>query len=104
MKTLILKILDLILSPLTFLFAKFFRFIRLKGVTRMTISRAIFRKVGVFPVTNHYYDPMPDFKNLNLIDKPMPHPTIKIDYDRIFTFSENLSYKSETENINMISY
>lgn len=100
MKAFILKIIDLLTAPFTYLAAKFFGFIRHKGVSRMVVSRAIFRRTGVFPVTNHYYDPLPDVTSLKYLDEPKFNSSITIDYEKIFSMVENLKYKKETSNIN----
>ncbi len=100
MKTLILRIIDFIMSPLTYFVSKYFKFVRFKGVSRMIFSRAIFRRVGVFPITNHYYDPMPDVMKLKLLNKPDFNLSINIDYKKIFSFIEKFKYVSEVQNIN----
>lgn len=49
---------DVVLAPLVFLAACLLGLVRRVGVYRMTISRAIFRRVGVFPIRDHYYEPL----------------------------------------------
>ena len=49
---------DMLLAPLTFLAACLLKLVRRVGVYRMTVSRAILRRVGVFPIRDHYYEPM----------------------------------------------
>ena len=49
---------DLLLSPFTLLAALWLRLVRRIGVHRMKISRAVFRSVGVFPIHDHYYEPL----------------------------------------------
>lgn len=49
---------DIVLAPLVFLAACLLKLVRRVGVYRMTISRAILRKVGVFPIRDHYYEPL----------------------------------------------
>lgn len=48
---------DVALLPLTFLSALWLKLIRRVGVYRMRASRALFNKVGVFPIRDHYYEP-----------------------------------------------
>lgn len=49
---------DLLLAPLVFLAACLMKLVRRIGVYRMKVSRAILRGVGVFPIRDHYYEPM----------------------------------------------
>jgi len=49
---------DILLTPLTFLSALWYKFIISKGIKFFPASKAIFMKVGVLPVIDHYYYPM----------------------------------------------
>jgi predicted O-methyltransferase YrrM len=49
---------DVMLSPLVLLAALLLKLVRRVGVYRMTVSRAILNKVGVFPIRDHYYEPL----------------------------------------------
>ena len=55
---------DLLLAPLVLLAAGLMKLVRRVGVYRMTVSRAILRAVGVFPIRDHYYEPMFDPRQL----------------------------------------
>ena len=56
--TLVVPALDWLLAPVVFCSALLLKAIRRVGVYRMTVSRAIFFRVGVFPIRDHYYEPM----------------------------------------------
>jgi hypothetical protein len=49
---------DLVLSPVTFFSALWFKFIRSGTVKSMPVSNAIFMYIGVLPIRDHYYQPM----------------------------------------------
>ncbi|HEY2649775.1 MAG TPA: class I SAM-dependent methyltransferase [Puia sp.] len=53
-------ILDILLSPFTFLASLLLFGIRKMRIVNMPVSKWIFKKVGVFPITNHYYEPLFD--------------------------------------------
>ena len=53
-----LRIADVLASPLVLLSALLMREIRYRGVSRLPVSKAILLKVGVFPIRDHYYEPM----------------------------------------------
>jgi len=62
------KILDILFSPLTLISALWLRFIR-QSIVKFweddsLVSKAIFNKVGVFPVLDHYYEPRFNYKKL----------------------------------------
>jgi len=50
--------LDLVLWPFTLLSAVFLLLLRKAGIGHLPFSRKVLFGVGVFPITNHYYDPM----------------------------------------------
>jgi hypothetical protein len=56
-----IKLLDIILTPITFFASIWLKLIRRYNVglfrSRSNISKKIFEFVGVFPVTDHYYEP-----------------------------------------------
>lgn len=58
MKQLIIRLADAILAPFTVLSSVLLKRIRVLGVDRMPTSRKIFETVGVFPIQDHYYEPM----------------------------------------------
>lgn len=63
---LVIPVGDVVLAPLVFLAACLLSLVRRVGVYRMTISRAIFHRVGVFPIRDHYYEPMFHPRHLRL--------------------------------------
>lgn len=58
MKSVVYRIFDLILIPVTFLFAHYFRIMRKRNFNSMPLSKKIMFSVGVFPILDHYYEPM----------------------------------------------
>jgi predicted O-methyltransferase YrrM len=59
-------VLDILLSPFTFLSSILLFGIRKMRIANMPVSKWIFKKVGVFPITNHYYEPLFDERHLKL--------------------------------------
>ncbi len=49
---------DIVLSPLTFLGAVYFFILKRFGLKQLRITRYIFNKVGMFPIVDHYYEPL----------------------------------------------
>jgi hypothetical protein len=54
----VLRVLDFLLFPFTLVAAVWMKAIRICGVHRMPVSRKILMSVGVFPVRDHYYEPL----------------------------------------------
>src|SRR5688572_7125263 len=68
-------IIDILFFPFTLMASLLLFCIRKIGVSKMKVSKWIFKKVGVFPIVNHYYEPLFDEthlkKNLNN-DRALP--------------------------------
>jgi len=55
---------DLLLLPLVLPAAWILKAVRRAGIERLPRIRALLRRIGVFPVRNHYYEPLFDFAHL----------------------------------------
>lgn len=60
----LLKSLDIAISPLVLLSSLLLLNVRRSGIENMSLSKMIFRKVGVFPIREHYYEPLFDTARL----------------------------------------
>lgn len=54
----ILPVVELLISPLVLLSGVMLLMVRKAGIERMTLSKKIFCLVGVYPLRDHYYEPM----------------------------------------------
>lgn len=54
----VLPLLEFVLFPFTFLASIWFLIIRRSGIERAPISKRIFLSVGIFPIRDHYYEPL----------------------------------------------
>jgi Methyltransferase domain len=52
------RIADLVLSPVTLFSAIWYKYIRTGNIRQMPISELIFMKVGILPISDHYYQPL----------------------------------------------
>lgn len=59
---LIVPIADLILAPPVLVAAVLMKIVRRFGIWRMPISKGIFNRVGIYPIRDHYYEPMYNHK------------------------------------------
>ncbi len=60
----LLPVVDLLLPPLLLPAALLMKAVRRAGVQRLPLSRWLLRRVGVFPIEDHYYEPMFDPRGL----------------------------------------
>ncbi len=51
------RIVDVFFAPLTYLSTVWLSFIRKFDIERMSLSKIIFRKIGIFPIQDCYYEP-----------------------------------------------
>lgn len=89
---------DLLLAPFIIPAAALMKIIRRAGVERMPICRKVLSAVGVFPVADHYYEPLTNFSLLRSpLDKPRSLPGINLNVPeqlellKKFTFGNELS-------------
>src|ERR1700674_3032467 len=59
------RVLDPVISPAVLISAGLLRLVRRIGVELMPTCLGIFRKVGVFPIQDHYYEPLFHPRHLN---------------------------------------
>lgn len=60
----ILPVADVFLFPFVYPGAFFLKCIRIAGVQRLPLCRKALLHVGVFPIRNHYYEPLFDTRNM----------------------------------------
>jgi len=61
---LLLPLADCVLFPLIYPAAFLLKLVRMAGVHRMTLCRGALMQVGVFPIRNHYFEPLFDGRTL----------------------------------------
>lgn len=99
---------DFILLPFVFIAALVFKFIRRAGIKYFPLSKKLLYKTGVFPITDHYYEPLfqtGDLKKSLSDERKLPginwNTEEQIDILNTFHFQEELnklpdSFVSET--------
>jgi hypothetical protein len=93
-------VLDVLLSPFTILSSLLLFAIRKIRVSNMPISKKIFKAVGVFPITNHYYEPLFDDRKLKLsLEKDRSLPGIKWNKEAQLSLLEKFNYQDELSKI-----
>lgn len=57
------SVVDVVLAPLVFMAALLMKVVRRLGIWRMPVCHGIFNRVGVYPIRDHYYEPMYNYKS-----------------------------------------
>ena len=91
---------DFLLVPFTILAAIWFRLLRIYNIglfgTISPISKIIFQKVGVFPITDHYYEPYfsrSNSKPIKRLDRKLPG--INFNLDKQLALIRSFNFNSE---------
>ena len=92
----ILPCIDIALVPLVFISAVTLRAVRRAGVGRLTFVKKTLLRVGVFPIADHYYEPMFNEKNLRQpLDADRNLPGIDLNVDEQLNFLTKIKFRDE---------
>jgi predicted O-methyltransferase YrrM len=88
---------DLVFSILVVPPAYLLKMYRLAGSRKMPRTTIRLEKIGVFPITNHYYEPLFDTRDLesSLIDPTRKPRGINLDVDAQVKFLRDLNFREE---------
>jgi len=97
-----LPIIDLLISPLTFFCASILFSIRRVGISRMPISKKIFLMIGVFPVRDHYYEPLFNPKHLTKqLNEERCFPGFDLNISEQLRILKKFNYNDEISKLNL---
>jgi len=98
-KKIFIKILipvDFIFSIILFITGYFFYIYRRIGSSRLTLSTKVLRWIGVFPIINHYYEPLFHTDRLkNSTSLPRNLPGLKLNVGNQLMLLEKMAYAQE---------
>ncbi|MEQ1832400.1 MAG: class I SAM-dependent methyltransferase [Candidatus Eisenbacteria bacterium] len=76
----LVRVMDVLGAPFTYVSGHWMKLLRSAGVQRLPVSRAVFASVGVFPIRDHYYEPVFHPRHLHEpLDQPRRLPGIDLD-------------------------
>jgi hypothetical protein len=105
LKKLVITFFDILLSPFTLIAAYWLKLIRMYNVglfeTISTTSKKIFNFVGVFPLTDHYYEPFMG-KSANVLPIVRNLPGIDFNIENQLLFLKNFNYQDELNEISLL--
>jgi Methyltransferase domain len=88
------RIVDILLSPLTLLAVVWFRIARYWGIKNLYLTKKIFLKLGMFPIVDHYYEPLFDYRKV-LSSHDKIGSSLSLDAKKQMIFLKQLNYADE---------
>ena len=92
--------------PLSSISSVVLKFVRRAGVQRLPVSKSIFKAVGVFPIRNHYHEPlfMKEQLTKKLTNKKRNLPGIDFNINKQLKNLENFKFTHEFKNFLNIDF
>lgn len=92
----LLRVCELMLSPITLLAALWLGLLRRAGTHRTPVSRVLFQRIGVLPIRDHYYEPLFSLKHLRKsVDEVRSLPGLDLNIDEQLSLLGTFSYEDE---------
>ena len=89
---------DILISPLTLLAVIWFRIARYWGVKRLFLTKNIFLKLGMFPIVDHYYDPLFNYQKIS-IKSNASTSNLALDAQKQLGLIKQFSYAQELQKM-----
>ena len=93
-------ILDIVFSPLLFIACVLMKYYRHRGIFKFPLTRAIYKLIGVFPIREHYYEPL--FNYSKIPEKalmPKKLPGIPFPEEEFLHLLEQFDYSAELTSL-----
>ncbi|MFD2207938.1 class I SAM-dependent methyltransferase [Kiloniella antarctica] len=100
MLKILIKVLDLLMVPFVFFSGLLFKKVRMIGVRNLPACKSVLLNIGVFPLTNHYYEPQFDMRNIkHSFTKKRSLPGIKWNIQEQLELCDRLIYSHELKDV-----
>jgi len=83
---------EILLLPVTIAAIVWFRIVRYWGMKSTPLTRALFLKLGMYPVVDHYYDPLFDYRKLR---KHQPKDRFDFNVENQLSLLSKFSFREE---------
>lgn len=94
----LLRVVDVLFVPFTAICAWWMRLLRRIGVQHMRASKAVMLRIGVFPIQDHFYEPLFNPRHLRFpLDRERDLPGIDLNIDGQLSLLDEFSYAQELE-------
>lgn len=95
MKRVLVAIIDVLSSPFVLFSCAFMRFIRRVGIWKLKCVERILLFTGIYPITDHYYEPMFNMKYLTHSLEDERELNFSLNEDRQIEFVDSFCYEDE---------
>lgn len=100
LKAKVLPLADLLLAPVVYLVAYLLKAIRRAGIWRMPLCKRALMQVGVFPIVNHYFEPLFDSRLLrHPLDQNRVLPGIDWNTDEQLHLLKSFCFNDELKDV-----
>src|SRR5690242_8420900 len=91
-------VVDILLFPLTLAATVWFRLARYWGIKNLPLTKKTFLKLGMYPIVDHYYDPLFDYRKIpaSNFNRKVALP---LDTGKQLEFIRTLNYGQELSQI-----
>lgn len=93
---------DILLFPLTLIATIWFRVARYWGVKNLPLTKGIFLRLGLYPIVDHYYDPLFDSRKIST-NSISPGSSLKFNAQQQIKFLKQLNFTTELAVIPIVS-
>jgi len=96
----VVRPLDVLLAPFTLFAAALLKSLRRVGVYRLPVSHSIFRALGIFPIRDHYYEPLFHPRHLiRRLDDERPLPALEMNIEGQLNLISKFDFTDELASI-----
>lgn len=93
-------ILDIVFSPLLAISCLLMKYYRHRGIFKFPLTKAIYKFIGVFPIRDHYYEPLFKYNNIpKKALKPKHLPGISFPEKEFLHLLEQFTYCDELTSL-----
>src|SRR5687768_11131401 len=93
---------DILLFPLTLVATIWFRIARYWGIKNLPLTKRVFLKLGLYPIVDHYYDPLFDSRKISLSLNKLDS-SLTFDAKKQVLFLNQFNFAEELSAIPMVS-
>ena len=95
-KSFVYRVIDILMIPFAFFIARFSKLLRTNHFQDFPITKKIFFWIGVYPIKDHYYDPLFNLKYLKYsLRKDRTLPGINLNNEEQLEILNNFNYSRE---------
>lgn len=90
-----LKLTEWLLFPFVLISSLILRYVRTRNLNEMELTRSIFYRIGIYPILDHYYEPLFNPKHANSIRISRNLPGIDLNDEGQISVLKQFSYNAE---------